>query len=381
MKLKDIEKMHADGLLTAEQMAAAIERYKPDTRSSNRWLAYSLSSLAVLLIAGGAFMLGISHWHEITPLTKLGSGMGLMAAAWLAYFALHKSKPLVAESLSTLGSGLWLANIFLINFIFEPDISPTKTCAVFFCGIALIPFLVRQRLLVGVVAVTSIVLLTLILEEQSSLLKTHQMTILALYSLLALFWWLIGEKSSSSKGVLKGYYWISVPAFLGYLFAMQIFLLYHAELSFKAHAIEYNWALYISGLAVALLLKPKAVEWVSWLFLTTGTLALLPAVEYLSNHPDTLTGTIIGAAYALILMFAGMRCCRLSWINYGALMGLFVLISVMINIIKSLEFSGVTLIICGIVLLLLSIFLEGQRRRLVRKAKENKNTTSTPSQA
>lgn len=382
MKLRDIEKLHADGLITAEQKEAVIARYKLESRGAGRWLVCSLASLAAMLIVGGAILLAISHWSEITPLVKMSAGMGLLAATWMAYLALRTWKPLTAEALAVVGAGAWLANIVLLGTLFHPGTPAVEGCFVFFAGIVLLPFLARQRLLIGIVALTSIVLYVMMLENETSWLSLSWLqnqyiaTASLILLLLLLFWWLLAEKAGDSRGLMKGYFWVGIPAFLGFLSLVQIPLLYLSTPD-DFYSIPHGEALYGVAPVLFLIFKPKSAGWFSWLLLAAATGALLPTLEHFCWHPNHLFGLAICGAYALILMFTGTRCGRVAWINYGSVMVFFAFFGLMVDILKSLEESGVVLVISGVALLLLSLLLEQQRRKLVRHIKEKNSTPAT----
>lgn len=382
IKLKDIEKLHSDGLISIEQKAAVIERYNLDSRGMSRVLVYCLSSLSALLIVGGAVMLAISQWNELTPLVKMGSGMSLLALAWLGYFVLRHSSPLVAESLALVGAGAWLANIALIHSLFSPGTPMVESCFVFFIGIAFIPFLVRQRLLVGVTALTSIILFLMMEDAEDSwlslaFLAPHKMTELVIVCILTLFWWLLAERSRDSQGITQGYAWLGIPAFVAFLTLMHRPLLYDQAFT-NMTSIQYGWALYAVPPVLFLLMKPKFAGWFSWLLLMASTSALLPAIEHFSWHHDAVSGLVICGVYALVLVFVGIRCARVAWINYAAFIVILGFIGLIANVLKSIEDSGFVLVVSGVALLVCSLLLETQRRLIVRKIKE-KNATPTPS--
>lgn len=383
MKLKDIEKLHADGLITAEQKEAVIAHYKLDTRGTSRWLVYSLSSIAAILVIGGALQLVISHWQDFTPLIKISGGLGLLALCWLGYFTLRSKAPIMAEGLAVAGAGAWLANILLIGALFQPGTPFVEGTFVFLIGIFFIPFLVRQRLLIGVVALTTPVLYAAMLNDETSWLSLNWLsenyltTSLIIWALLSLIWWLFAEKTRGSQGIMSGYYWVSIPAFLSFLIGVHLPLIYDLGIKTMPSA-EWGWALYAAAPVLFILFKPKSAGWFSWLLLTASTCGLLPLVEHFIWHPNNIFGLIICTTYALILMLIGLRNNRIAWINYGSFMLLLVFIGMMSNILKSLEYSGFVLIISGCALFVLSILLETLRRRLVRKVK-SQNATPTPS--
>lgn len=236
----------------------------------------------------------------------------------------------------------------------------------------LIPVLSRQRLLVGVVALSSVVLLLSMAgvssESSNSLfyipwLQSEQNTLISLMA-LGLFWWLVGEKCRRSAGRWRGYYWVSICAFVCFLFVAQGFLLYRNNGGYSLAGCIVSAAVLLLGL----LLKPREVRWGCWLLLMVSTclLLLLPCCSIQSR----IVGAVTCSVYAALLMVVGARSHRVAWINYGSLMAVFVMVAVLDNLLGSLEVSGVTLIIAGSLVLAFVSLMEGQRRRLVRRAKK-----------
>ena len=385
MKRKDIERLHADGLISDEQLKKIIAQYHLSDSVSGRWLFICLSLLAASLIVGGVGMLVAAHWEELTTLGKTLSGIVLLAAAWGIYFALSRRIPLLAEGMALIGAALWGCNIVLQDTLFSLGSPGVEGVFLFFIGIVWIPFLTRQRLLVGVVAACSFVLLGLMVDDcDGSWLSLgwneHQLkgNTCAAYALLGIFWWLLGEKTRKAQGMFRGYYWVGIITFLISLPLLQSYFLYH--LGGSPLLDRTGYILLGAAPVLCLLLKPKGVSWLCWALTAAATCSLAPLYIHLSWHaPSALFGTLVCSLYAGILMLTGTLSGRVAWINYGALMALFVFIGVLSNIFESLETSGLALIISGSAMLVLIFLLESQRRRLIRKAKQQ--TSTTPSQA
>lgn len=398
MKRRDVEKLHTDGLITDDLRDKIIQHYGLTENASGRWLLICLSLLATLLFIGGASMMAAAHWAELTTLGKASIGAGLLAAIWIAYFC-TRNIPLLPECLALIGGALWIGNICLHQSLFAPRGDAADMVFLFFIGIVFIPFLTRQRLLVGGVAGVSLVFLVILHGLNSpddSWLYTPWFcmeNVFASCSLLLCFWWLLGEKSCKSTGILRGYWWISIPGFLAFISYLSTFILYFSEIRY--HELQPTDAGYVMMGAIPvlfLLLKPRDVKWLYWLLLAVSTSALLPSGYYLVREHETLTALIpdfpvltpaiaavtICTLYALILMFVGVRCKRASWVNYGAFTSLLVIIRILTNLFESLDNSALALLISGAVVLLFTLLLESQRRRLIKNVKQQ---TPTPSKA
>ena len=369
MKRKDVDKMCADGLISEAQRESIVAHYHLEESGTGHWLLLCLSLLAAALIVAGASMLLWAYWAELTPLHKVLSGAVGLVAVWAVCFLLNKRAPLLSEGMAVLGAVVWGLNLALHEHLFAFNLPFADYCAIFLAGIVLIPVLSRQRLLVGVVALSSAVLLLSIMgvsESSNSLfyipwLQSEQNALISIM-VLALFWWLVGEKCRRSTGRCRGYYWVSICAFVGFLFLVQMHLLYR-----KSSYTLVGCILIAAVMLLSLLLKPREVRWGYWLLLMVPTcLLLLLSCSPISSH---IVGAVACSVYAALLMLVGSRSHRVAWINYGSLMAVFVMVAVLDNLLGSLEVSGITLIIAGSLELAFVFLMEGQRRRLVRRAK------------
>lgn len=400
LKRKDVEKIHADGLINEELRDKIIGHYHLEESSSGRWLFICLSLLAALLLTGGAAMLVASRWEELTLLGKIASGAILLGGVWTACLLTQKRIPLLSEGLAIIGAALWGGNIALHADVFGMHRPFVEGCFLFFIGLAFIPFLLRQRALMGVVAVTSFILLFSMVEENSDSWLSFSWSRppyvygnnFAAFVLLSIFWWLLGEKSSKRSGDTGRALvpaWLSIPAFITTLALLEAALLYPN--TYTGLMLDTTgYVMLAAAPALCLLLKPRGVSWLSWLLLVASTCLLLPLAIHLSwlpalqGTPDTpwyaqhtaIFAVLACALYAIILMSIGARSGRVAWVNYGALMAIFAIIGMLTNIFKSLDNSGLALLISGSVVLICALLLESQRRRFVKKAKQQNSTPS-----
>lgn len=383
INITDIERMHRDGLISDEQRGALLDRYvrvpDPIIKSADRGLITFLSCLAAILIICGAAVLTVSHWQDITPFMKLCAGMVIMVLAWVGCLVWQTSKPGLSEALGLLGAGMWGVNLLLHEALFDSGMLPVETTAIFFAGIVVVPFLVPQRVLVGVVAITSVILYIMMLgttPEMSwlslnSLMESSPTTALMLLLCIGLFWWQFGEYNRRSEGVCRGYYWVSVPSFLSYILVLQYCLLYGGSIPIGVQGLV-GWLVPVPVLLIFVLFKPKQVSWICQLSLGGYTALLLPLCFSLS-HMDAyrdVAAVLLCSVYAALLMVLGTECRREAWINYSVLLLLCLGIKLMIVISQSLVDSGLVLITVGVSMLVFAYVLEVHRRRLVTKVKD-----------
>lgn len=373
MKRKEIEQLQAAGLISAEQAVAIAEHFHLNGGRRWNWLVLSMSTLAGGLILGGIIMLISANWESIPDVVKMAVAMVLLLGFWVAWARTRETYPWISEGLGLVGGGMWLGCIALYGQIFQLQNPFAEGCMLFFLGVCAIPFIVRQRLLVVVVAVTSAVLLGALLDNQESWLSlqpwmSDDSTEMACWVLLCMVWWLLGEHWRTSAGACRSYAWIGMVAILHFLFIAQISLLYQA-----VHADE-NPVLPGLLLAVPLLLlwKPKGVDWPHWgLMMALLSLPYPIGLMLKDSAGGEFMGVLCGFAMGGGLMYLGHAAKRLSWLNYGSLMVFFAGIALIANVLESLTGSGLVLIIAGLLMLGLVWLLEKQRRALAKSIKEN----------
>lgn len=371
--------MAAAGLITPEQQAAIIEHFHLNAPQHRRWLLLSLCGLAGALILAGIIMLISANWQQIPALVKMGAGMAMLVAFWVAWAALRNSRPVVAEVCGFLGAGMWLADIALYGQIFQLQNPFVEGVLLFICGVAAIPFLVRQRLLIAAVAVASYVLLTGTFETSPHVswlsfeafykalplvpdyLTQPEVEMLAAW-VLTLLWFLFAELCATrGRGFFLAYGWLSLPATLlmGTLWALCS--IKEAELSGVLSPTGGGVGAGVAVLAL-LLLRPKYSSLLAHLLLA----AMVAAVPLLCCTPvPTLLSVCLTFGFGVLMMLCGSLAARVLWVNGGSLLIAVAAIRLFADVLGSYTESGLVLIAGGVFLLLAAWALEKSRRRLV----------------
>lgn len=379
MKRTDIERIAAAGLITPEQQAAIIEHFHLNAPQHRRWLLLSLCGLAGALILAGIIMLISANWQQIPALAKMGTGMVLLAGFWAAWACLRNSRPLAAEVCAFLGAGMWLADIALYGQIFQLQNPPVEGALLFFCGVAAIPFLVRQRLLIAAVAVASYVLLTGTFETSPreswvsfeafykalplvpDYLTQPEVEMLTAW-VLTLFWFLFAELCATrGAAFFRAYGWLALPATL---LMGSLFALCSIEDADFSRALTLTGGCTGAGLAVIfmLLLRPKYASVPAHLLLA----AMVAAVPLLACAPvPTLLSVCLTFGFGVLMMLCGSLAARVLWVNTGSLLIAVAAIRLFADVLGSYTESGLVLIAGGVLLLLAAWALEKSRRRLV----------------
>lgn len=361
MKQRDIDRLCAEGGITPEQSAAVAAHFHLAEPRPHRWLLLPLA-----LTAGGLILLGIimpvyAHWESLTPELRMGGGCLLLLACWGLYALLYRSRPVTAEFVAFAAVGIWLADILLYGESYAVRLPFEKGCFIFFCGIVLLPFVLRQRLLIGVVSVTSMVLWVSTCYAARGSDRLFHAAEIGQFC-LALFWWAFGEYCRGHRS-WSGYHWLSyvwfpVVAFLS-VGAYEVFLDGYRAIVLPVAVL----------LVLPLLRRMPSRAW--WLLLT-AVLLLCTQFVLTSRNAGVTSLLLFGSGCAF--MAAGAAASRRAWVNFGTLV-LYFSATMLMALVSSPTGGGVMLILMGGVLLAVVVVLEKQRRRLIRAIQNKTEST------
>ena len=339
MKRKEIEQLQEAGLISGEQAVAIAEFFHLNGGRGWNWLVLSMSTLAGGLILGGIIMLISANWEAIPDVVKMSVAMLLLLGFWIAWARTRVAYPWISEGLGLVGGGMWLGCIALYGQIFQLQNPFAEGCMLFFLGVCAIPFVVRQRLLVVMVAVASAVLLGALMDNRESWLSlqpwiSDDSAVMACWVLLCLVWWLLGEHWRTSTGFCRSYAWIGIVAILHFLCIVQIPLLYQA-IRIREDSVTVVMLLLLA-VPLLLLWKPKDVAWPHWGLMITLLSLPYPIGLMLSGAAGgAFLGVLCGFAMGGGLMYLGYAARRISWLNYGSLMVFFAGIALIANVLES----------------------------------------------
>ncbi|MBQ3218791.1 MAG: DUF2157 domain-containing protein [Akkermansia sp.] len=379
MKRKDIEKILAARLISPAQCDAIVEHFRLNEKVGLRWLLICLSALASILIVSGLVMLISANWYSIPPLLKMVCCMLLMVGCWVAWYWQRESRPIVSEVLGFCGAGAWLGCIALYGQIFQLQNPFVEGCTLFFAGIALIPFICRQRFLIWVVVAASFIELGALGTGRDSYLNFYNWlpgweddyTPFALV-LLGTVWWCVAEKWNAASSRWNSYSWVApVLLLLGVNVAQGMM---YTELNISdLDEVE----MVFMGLipVVLLLLKPRGMQWMPWCGMSAVISLVFPCFYLMDVVEADIVGILIYFCMALVVMFSGVKAMRMSWINIGSLMVVLTAIALVADVLDSYTFSGLVLVAAGLLLLGLGVLLEKSRRHLILAVKNSQPST------
>ena len=383
-----LEQLCAEGVISSEQLECIVQR-EQDAKHSflQRVLILSLSLLSAGCFVWGICLLLGQYWER---LGQIGALVASLLLAWGGYFLLQKKQPVIAQGFALAGGGLWCACVLFINIRYSLNWQSSELILLIFAGLALIPFVSRQVLMIGGVAALSFILAIVLLEEDyipfyGAVQMGEELSFLV-PMLVALLWWLQAEHWRESNSHFRSYTWVGVPSFLVYLVVVQYYALYddHSNAAFSMFPYCTVTAVIVAILFASL--RPSSAPTKAWRLLAVSTGLMLWA-WYLGFCPDAATrmlshciGVVVCAMYASMLMYCGVTGGRRSWVNYGVFMAVAVMIGLMSNILDSLTQSGAAMLLIGLALLPVVRLVEKGRRTLVKAAVKNQQEQSAPQQ-
>jgi len=146
MNLPDIQRLHTDGFLSADQRDRIVTHYKLQDGQSK--FVIILSVFGGLLVAAGVILVIASNWDTIPRGVKLLSGLALMLGAHVAAWRVltrHPDFTKLAESLHLIGSMMFLANIALIGQVYHLNSRPPNAMLAWWVGIAPLAWILRSK--------------------------------------------------------------------------------------------------------------------------------------------------------------------------------------------------------------------------------------------
>jgi len=387
MKSTDIEKIHAAGLISAEQQDKIVAHFglKED---ANKFLVIISFIGAVLVAAGIALVIG-AHWEEIPRGVKLFAGLALMLGAHSAGWWLREARnsyPKTGEALHFAGSLLFLANIALVGQIYHLSSRPASAFLVWWLGIAALPWLLRSAAQFALLLLGIGIWLGVEINDATSVIRfddEHQVLVYAMLGLVfAGFGFLLRKSFRKDFSVVAETFGLLVFVIFSYPLTWAGFLSRgdrSAELS--------QWILPALGALAALLVAfgcrnltslPK--QWrVTWGATLAGAAALLVAADFMPQQNEwhwfghmTPLNTVAAVAvfiFGLLQVQVGVQERSRFLVNLGVTFIALDIIATYIGLFGSMAFTGMMFIGSGVFLILFAVFLEKKRRALMQQIK------------
>ena len=392
MNLQDIQRLHADGFLAADQRDRIIAHYKLQDGQSK--FVVILSIIGALLVASGIILLISANWDAIPRGVKLLSGLALMlgahaAGAWTR--SRHADFHKTAEAFHLVGSVLFLANIALIGQVYHLNSRPPNAILVWWVGIAPLAWLLRSKL--QYVLTLSAAMLWLMMEfvhDKGWFHLHHGELALLFYPAIFTALYAAGVRMERSPAMdfssvtrrfgLLGLSASLLPMLFGWHGSKDIApWVWSAYLPFAV--------LVVAGLGLALRGEAKLpLVWRGiWLATLTFWLVLVGVVcatgsDSRSWHWERTdwvawVASLALFAHCLVLVNLGLLLGSRYLINLGLALLTFDVIIAYARLFGSMAVTGAMFIVSGVGLIVLGIFIEKRRRSLLRDLAERSNPT------
>ena len=401
MKISDIEKIHAAGIITAEQRDQIIARFglKDDT---GKFLVIVSFIGAVLVAAGIALLIG-AHWDEIPRGVKLFAGLALVLGAhgmgwWLRGGGDAPSParpatgapqpggnyPRIGEALHFAGSLLFLANIALVGQIYHLSSRPANAFLLWWLGIAALPWLLRSAAQFALLLLGIGIWLGVEINDATSLIRfddEHQVLVYALLGLVfAGFGFLLRRSANKDFSTVAETFGLLAFSIFSYPLTWSGFLSWgyrHAELN--------PWLLPGLGTLAALLvalgcrqLTALTTQWrVTWGATLAGAAALVVVANFVPQQsgwywfshltPLNIVAAIAFFIYGLLQVQVGVQERSRFLVNLGVVFIALDIIATYIGLFSTMAFTGLMFVVSGVFLILFAVFLEKKRRALMKQ--------------
>lgn len=246
--------------------------------------------------------------------------LGGTAVGWAVAWWQREKNPWLRELAGVAAAGCWCMSSVWVDAAYALHCTEL-VLLVSFLGLAWVPWVLRQRVVLGVVMLQSICLLAMLMDTLRGMLPpnslldlpdiVHPLVWMKLLPALAAYgWWMLAERLREHRGRYAGYGWVGVPACV----MCQFIVLFCCITAREAGA---KLLVPMAGMViVALMLRPR-VAW--WRWLVTVVAAALPIVvhELTDASMHVLGATTLLFPIAMMWLAVVQR--RREWVPCSAL--------------------------------------------------------------
>jgi len=392
MKSGDIQKIREAGLITEEQHQAIVAHFGLE-RESHR-LLWILGMIGGVLISAGAILIVASNWDDISHWVKLGAALALLvgthAAGWQA--GRRGGSRVLAETLHFLGSGMFLANIALVGQIYHMSSRPPNAILLWLLGVAPMAWILRSKAQHVLALCIFGLWFGMELNEPASPLyfggDVRQSAMFGLMGILFAGAGLLLRRSAFSDfgGPTEKFGLLALH--IG-SFPMTVSHYYRSHAVLPGAWVVFGVLAAVTG-AVWLLAVPRVRfmadrqwTWV-WISAQVGAM-LLMAFGLEAALGDTVRGfgSLAGPhwvaapvlfGYCLLQIQVGLLRQNAWMVNLAVVFVGIHTFAAYINLFGSMQTTGSMFMVTGVLLVVLAYYLEGKRRRLIRRIGEHPAT-------
>lgn len=273
----------------------------------------------VVILAGMVILDGlrhcVTHFHEIAgyaiPLLIAGTAIGLLVA-WR-----QQSRPWLSEAAGLAAAACWCLCAVAANEHFRLQSADTIIFTSLL-GLAWVPWVLRQRILVGAEMAVCCIPIYDCLGKYALSLSTGA---------VAYGCWMLAERLRENKGLYAGYDWVGVPACFGFLLSLQVFTCeelnsphFHTLLHEHAYAPAVAAGVMI---ALLLLLRPR-VSGRAWLaVVAAAVLPTLAAALWANHSTQGIVPRLLALPCPVALLWVAVTQRRREWV-FACTLNLFI---------------------------------------------------------
>ena len=385
MKFADIQRLRDAGLISEEQRQSIVAHF--GLKEEGGKLLAILSMFGAVLIAAGLTLLIAAHWNEISRGVKITCGLMLMLGAhglgwWLR--EVHGKYRKSGEALQLLGSCLFLANIALLGQIYNIVSRPPNALLAWWLGIAALPWLLRSKAQHVLLLVAFGIWVGFEANASDSWLYVASERQLFIYAALGLVYLGFGW-------VLRGgsYAEFAAPA---EALGLMAFLLFNFPLTWKhffAGSPPQNGEMALpAGLGLGLILAAAGARNLTtlnhqWRWTWFGALAgmsvlmmsvwfgawtMVPSGARYWQESWSYAPAVLGyAVFCLLQIQVGIHERSSFLVNAGIIFIALDIVAAYFDLFGSMTRTGLMFIIGGAFMIGFGIYLEKQRRALMRR--------------
>jgi uncharacterized membrane protein len=334
-----------------------------------------------VLIGLGLILLVASNWQLIHPWVKIGV---LVALMWVAYALGMRfrvcpgCRPRIGDGLMLLGGLLFLSGIALVSQIYQLNSRPDVGLLFWWAGTLALPLVTGSKPLYFGVLLGGVIWFGMTLVEPASVLflgpdglKGDGTRLMGGQLLAGTF--LMGTGAYMERGRFRDLAGITFHSGL-LLVHVVLFLFAYAELRVVSNALAvplgpltFFAVLAVFGL-VGLFARPRHELWApAVLGLVPAVLVILLPDSGMGGPALAISSMVVLAALDCGLVWRGSRTGRTGWVNLGFAFIAINLICIYGKYLGTMLSGGLFFLITGLMVLVIGVAAESQRRRLMRR--------------
>lgn len=275
------------------------------------------------LAAAAALILSDIIRDTPLPTWPVWALLGSTAGAWAVAWWQQEQRPWLSELAGLGAASCWCLGAMWLNTAYQLQSDDGILLTAFF-GLVWVPWVLRQRVVLGVVMMQSLFLAAVLVSKQLRILPpggeqnipdiiNPAVWLELLPMLVAYGWWMLAERLRRCKGRYAGYSWVGMPA----CFICQVCVIFGT----MDNIPRVEPLILAPGMAaIALLLRP-CVAWRRWLVAVAA--AVLPIVVCQLADAPQMARSAAALLFPVAMLWLAVVQRRREWV-VGSILALLV---------------------------------------------------------